>query len=1140
MSIAFSLHKQSYGLHWYVSKPIDPAVISALKQPQPNYPALSNPSPLATMERVRQAYQNLAERMDLAGTNEDQRLVSESLDVGEVFFNYDRFDDRADIQEIDIQVTLEQLQCSADLGHHRLSEMLSDVFAHGESPYNARHFRQLFALRVNGQLVGGTSPTTFFFTSATSYKVKPISFQNRLLFGVTPLALYQRDIEYQKYWYSLQMLMPGFRQRFRAVDDYLIRCRDLLRQYQPEVYTQYLESYSGQSHISHERFYSDFAALTLSSGEVVNVLGFALRQSKPDPAQVEKVSDFIIKSPKYERQHPGIPRPMVLQNNFHLPYTYLPQTRWNPAVSVPFVSEASWQKNNRLLPGQPDIYPWLTVSDFLEPYLIRLPYPINRHCYFDGNRQGSDTDKGFLLPLKKEFFDFFDVQDLLTNRVRLAITPQGRNILVSLSIPVTAPSQPGNQCITLERLYESWTPDRLPNEAINVGLMIEHSFTLNIFPFLRSGRVALPADYRVQFIESGMDVENHYQLDYYQNDKNAKLKEDSRHIRTVRQWNTDGSSFVDVIRSEFDYCQVTVNFENVENQAILIPKWDYYQGGSKKFSFSVDFGTTSTHIEYSVEGGTPCPFNIAELTPQVATLVAPAQYNPALFELFLLYDLEFVPPTIGPGRPDNFPTRTAIAEPKNLSFNQQTQALADFNIPFYVERQPAGSNRITTNLKWDYSGAQGARRAEAFLEELLMLIRYKVLAEGGDLSQTTIHWLYPSSMTPGRVSLLRADWKRLFQRYIGNNTSRLREMMESIAPFYYYKQNLILSASVRPVVSIDIGGGTTDVVVFQANEPVLLTSFRFAGNAIYGDGFSEHGAASHNGFVRKYADKIQTLLASQSLGNLSDYNRRIIETNRSEDIMNFWFSLERSNDVRNKQLLSFHRMLSLDEDMKVIFVFFLCALLYHIAKLLKHKGIDMPGAITFSGSGSKVIPIISPDNSKLGQLAQLIFEQVYHKPLPSGKLHFTYENRHPKELTCKGALLQSAYSRPVDFEAINYVYPATHNDAYATLMYADVQKTDVVDSLLKETNAFIDFFFALNQQFSFVRNLNVSARALAIAQQELRINHVDSLKEGIHRKREDLMDEHNELLYVLGLPVEETLFFYPLIGVMNKLANSLA
>lgn len=1091
------------------------------------------------MERVRQAFQNLAERMDLAGTNEDQRLVSESLDVGEVFFNYDKFNELAHIQAIEIKAILDQLHRSADLGHHRLSEMLSEVFAQGESPYNARHFRQLFALQVNGQLVGGTSPTTFFFTAGTSYNVKPISFQNRLLFGATPLALHQRDIDYQKFWYSLQKLVPGFRQRFRALDDYLLRSRTLLSQYQPELYTKYIETYTGQSRISEENFYADFAKLNLAGGEPVNVLGFNLRQKKPDLSLIEKVSDFIIKSPKYERLHPDTPRPMVLQNHFHQPFTYLPQTLWNPAASVPYLSEASWQKNKRPLPGQPDMYPWLTVSDFLEPYLIRFPFPTNRNCFFDGNSQRPDTDKGFLLPLKREFFDFFDVQDLLTSRVRLSMLPQGRNMLVSLAIPVTAPNQPGNQFITLERLYQPSTAESSPNEAMNVGLLIEHSFTLNIFPFLRSGRKSIPADYRVQLIENGFDSKNVYQLDYYQNDKTYKLESNSRHVRTVRQQNTDGSSFVDVVRSEFDYCQITVNFAEKENQAILIPKWEYYQGGSKQFSFSVDFGTTSTHIEFSVEGGTPRPFDIAEFTPQVATLVAPAQYNPSLFELFLLYDLEFMPPTIGPGRPDYFPTRTAIAEPMNLSFNQQTQALADFNIPFYVERQPAGSNRISTNLKWDYSGAQGERRAEAFLEELLMLIRSKVLSEGGELSQTTIYWLYPSSMTPGRVSLLKADWQRLYQRYIGNNTSRLREMLESIAPFYYYKQNLILSATVRPVVSIDIGGGTTDVVVFQANEPILLTSFRFAGNAIYGDGFSEYGAASHNGFVRKYAEKIQTLLESQSLGNLSDNHRRILDTNRSEDILNFYFSIERSNDVRSKQLLSFHRMLGLDQDLKVIFVIFLCALLYHIARLLKHKGIDMPGAITFSGSGSKVLPITCPDNTQLGKLAQLIFEQVYQKPLPSGTLQFTYENRHPKELTCKGALLQSAYSRPVDFESINYVYPATFNDTYSSLTYSNLQEPTVIDSLLRETNEFIDFFFALNQQFSFVRNLNVSARSLAVAQQEIR-THLDmSLLDGIYRKQKDLIEEHSESFYVLGLPVEETLFFYPLIGAMNALANAL-
>ena len=74
--------------------------------------------------------------------------------------------------------------------------------------------------------------------------------------------------------------------------------------------------------------------------------------------------------------------------------------------------------------------------------------------------------------------------------------------------------------------------------------------------------------------------------------------------------------------------------------------------------------------------------------------------------------------------------------------------------------------------------------------------------------------------------------------------------------------------------------------------------------------------------------------------------------------------------------------------------------------------------------------------------------------------------------------MQPANSRPVDTESISYVYPATFNNEFPTLTYTDLRKPEVVDSLMKETNAFIDFFFALNQQFSFVRNLNVSARSL--------------------------------------------------------------
>jgi hypothetical protein len=266
----------------------------------------------------------------------------------------------------------------------------------------------------------------------------------------------------------------------------------------------------------------------------------------------------------------------------------------------------------------------------------------------------------------------------------------------------------------------------------------------------------------------------------------------------------------------------------------------------------------------------------------------------------------------------------------------------------------------------------------------------------------------------------------------------------------------------------------------------------------------------------------------------------MLDTNRSEDIMAFWFSIERSNDVKAKSMLSFNGMLSKDEDLKVVFVLFYTALLYHIAQLMKHRGINLPGAITFSGTGSKLLTIISSDDQMLGKLARVIFEKVYEQTYDTSGLTLFYERKGPKEVTCKGALMQPANSRPVDTEAISYVYPATFNDEFTKLTYADLRKPEVVQSLLKETNAFIDFFFAINQEFSFVRNLNVSARALVIAQQELRTHLDTSLMDGIQRKEGDVAAEYSGMTDALGAPIEETLFFYPLIGAINKLANALA
>ena len=69
--------------------------------------------------------------------------------------------------------------------------------------------------------------------------------------------------------------------------------------------------------------------------------------------------------------------------------------------------------------------------------------------------------------------------------------------------------------------------------------------------------------------------------------------------------------------------------------------------------------------------------------------------------------------------------------------------------------------------------------------------------------------------------------------------------------------------------------------------------------------------------------------------------------------------------------------------------------------------------------------------------------------------------------------------------------------------------------------------------------VNAEANLLAL-QQELRTHLDTALMDGIQRKEGEVATEFSGMADALAAPIEETLFFYPLIGAINKLANALA
>jgi hypothetical protein len=175
--------------------------------------------------------------------------------------------------------------------------------------------------------------------------------------------------------------------------------------------------------------------------------------------------------------------------------------------------------------------------------------------------------------------------------------------------------------------------------------------------------------------------------------------------------------------------------------------------------------------------------------------------------------------------------------------------------------------------------------------------------------------------------------------------------------------------------------------------------------------------------------------------------------------------------------------------------------------------------------------------SDLGTLlgyTKVIFGEVYGvTAVPAMEFRLT---ENPKEITCKGGLECADPSRFDSLEE-EILVTLTGVDGTSTvppdsLKYTGLQSEDVVSSVVAEVSSFIDFFFALNGRYNYYQYFGIDGKGF--------VEYKDILKS---RLKSDLIDGiRQKLAEVEGnadVEITETLFFYPLIGAINRLANSI-
>lgn len=1121
MAKVFRIHKEGSGniVDWQKSHSYGDNVIKQITDPfgaKATKEITSIPSPFSRIDLGVTAFKTVNE-VGLEGDSIYHKIVSDCLDIGEIFFNADNYKDPSNNNKDKIEILvwdreqeIEKLKNSPVHEHRIVGETLDMYLNQDASAYNFDTMKRVYLLNYKGpdridpqiNIIGATSPATLFFSSANdlTYVSDHLRFRNNdRPFDSEYTPLYKRDIEFQKFLYALRLKIgkTRFASLFSEVDKYM----DLSYGYLSNDDKSLIDALT-------ERTIEDYEVLTDGGSNKVDILGYPLCKRK-ETGKIE--SDFEIKATNKTAD-----KPLVLPvepGNAYINLNYI-QGTWQSTYQAPAHDDA--ELANRHLPYVGIQYPYLTIDDFLTRDMVFLPYTFNSNDFFNGNKDARKSNKTYLLPLTKTFFKYFTVDDLKGNmddgKCMFEIQPlQGGSVNVELRIPIKKGGY-----VRYSRMY-------VPNMPINLkennGCITEKQFGMGIMPLIRFNEGILPS-YRIALFSKSAKTE----LEFAAGDSNCKVE----HHRRRRDADSNACSVESyVMEQNFDIIYVKV--DGLTN--VIVPNFKKVSGGSK-FTFAIDFGTTNTHIEYSVDDSAPRSFDMPSSETQLCRLSTDYVEQEAI-DIDVAFDEAFIPSTIGDKSDYQFPMRTVYAEWTDVNYQQHTETLAEGNIPFRYEkaRNPLYS-KVKTNLKWS-SLSDANTRVKLFIENLFILMRNKVLLSGGRLSDTKIVWFYPASMTEFRLNAFREVWNKLYTKYFNSNSSdKLLCLSESAAPYFFYKNRLGLTSN---SVTIDVGGGTTDVLVIENDVPVVMTSFRFASNSIFGDGYN--WSPETNGFVKKYKDEIQQRLLGNSsyLKDTINAFQEIMNCDDSSDIAAFFFSLaSNASVVKNRIPLDFMDMLANDSKMKYVFIVFYGSVVYHIAKMMKSKNLPVPQVVAFSGNGSKSLNVLSTDDKVISEYVTRIFRKVYGDCSSIRVI----KGAEPKLATSKGGIY---YDNSLTFDAIERLRYSLLGDDDVTsvdgMTYNQVNNDSKIGDVSKNVSKFIDDLFSIEDANRFmVNSLGADPSLFEQASKLCKVNLVEFTRQGLNAKLGELQDWGVEL----SAPIEETMFFYPIVAMLNNLAREIS
>ena len=592
-----------------------------------------------------------------------------------------------------------------------------------------------------------------------------------------------------------------------------------------------------------------------------------------------------------------------------------------------------------------------------------------------------------------------------------------------------------------------------------------------------------------------------------------------------------------VVGTNFDYIEVVFNLYDCKVKGVLKPRFDKYSSDkTEDIKFAVDFGTTSTFIAVKEGDNNPVPLHTNE--EAMVMLHNPDANNNSVFkyeryghvpspnnsELFKdrIHDLveiiknELLPTSID-GNEYKFPVRTAMSCKKTK--NNIDAIFEDADIAFtYNKESSVGDNHFKTDLKWNEDNIQ---YTSLFINEIIRLCVIHAITKGYGTDHIRFLYFFPLSMREDTQVMIKKTWEkgcRDFNLPLGN----LESMTESLAPYY---ANQINDASL--ILSIDIGGGSIDAVVFENRHPKLAVSTLFGCDVLWSNGKITNINDKSNPIYNHLLKTLQNKGQDNELWRIWNDITKPDSTESTIEVINFLLDNDDAFKITDElKKTKFHP----------IYIYHFFAILYHLAHTMNLKDVGIPVEIVMSGNGSTYLSYIK---KHLEKIAEAAFGAIYGNSHAKIKVTLPKEGQG-KQMTAYGGLEKSTKvtNNTNDIADMAFVYigggDINFNESHrkrTDILQADnngnsILKEEVVKEICQEVSSMER---SLKQLFENIDSLNVNPCWLESQTGDLRT----SLKQGIETKNGTNLYIDNKRLgsTLFFIPVRETIFNFEKLAI---------